>query len=119
MAGHECVVRHFPFRIGRAATSNIRLEEPGVWDQHLQITLSGDTFEFETQPGASLLVNGSPVAKGRLRNGDSLQPGSAELRFSLSPTRQRNLIGREILVWLGLAALCLGQVGLIYWLLQE
>jgi len=40
------------------------------------------------------------------------------MHFALSPTRHRSLRIREALTWIALAALCLGQIALIYWLAQ-
>ena len=36
-AGTSWVARRFPVRIGRAAVSDLQIEEEGVWDQHLQV----------------------------------------------------------------------------------
>jgi hypothetical protein len=65
---------------------------------------------------ASIVVNGQPVRQAVLRSGDLLETGSVKLRFGLGPTRQHSLRLREAMTWLALAALCLGQVALIYWL---
>jgi len=119
MAGREQVARHFPFQVGRASGAGLRLEDSGVWDQHLTIDLGPNTqFELQTQPGAATYLNGVPVEKSPLRNGDVIQIGTVELLFGLSPTRQRSFFARELLVWFGLAAISLGQIALIYWLLQ-
>ena len=40
------------------------------------------------------------------------------MQFWLSETRQAGLRFREGLTWAGIAAISLGQVGLIYWLLR-
>jgi hypothetical protein len=39
------------------------------------------------------------------------------MQFWLSETRQAGLRLREGLTWAGIAAVSLGQIGLIYWLL--
>ena len=39
MAGTEGLARHFPLRIGRAASSGFRVDDDGVWDSHLEIAL--------------------------------------------------------------------------------
>ncbi len=118
MAGSELVARHFPFRIGRSATANLRLEDPGMWDEHLVLSLTSDSkIELTAQPGALAGLNGETVTHAALRNGDLIQIGAVQLQFGLSPTRQKDLRCRETLVWTGLALLCLFQVVLIYWLL--
>jgi len=119
MAGHERVARHFPFQIGRNAGVDLQLEDAGVWDQHFTVALTNEAeFQFETQSGAQALINGEVLDKGCLRNGDLIQIGAVEIRFGLSATRQKSFFARELLVWMGLAAISFGQVALIYWLLQ-
>jgi len=73
-------------------------------------------FFLSVQPGARAFINAQPVEETFLRNGDIIEVGAAKLQFSLSPTRPRSLRWREVLTWVALAALCLGQVALVYWL---
>jgi pSer/pThr/pTyr-binding forkhead associated (FHA) protein len=116
-AGAEWVARRFPVRIGRVAPSDLCLEEEGIWDQHLRIDLRrGQGLVLTTAPEAYVTVNGERVESTRLRNGDTITLGRVRLLFGLGPTRQRSLRLREVLTWLALAALCIGQVALIYWL---
>ncbi len=118
-AGTVWVARRFPVRIGRSPAADLQQEENGVWDQHLQIGLSpGEGFVLTTQPNALVSVNGQPVQHAVLRNGDTIELGSLKLRFWLGETRQAGLRLRERLTWAVLAAVSLGQVGLIYWLLD-
>jgi hypothetical protein len=65
-----------------------------------------------------LQVNDAPVRRAVLRNGDVISLGALKIRFSLGPVRQSSLAPREWLTWLALAALCLGQVALVYWLIR-
>ena len=64
------------------------------------------------------MVNSQAANDVLLRNGDLIQLGSSKLQFWLSETRQRGLRFREWLTWSGIAAISLGQVALIYWLLR-
>ena len=119
MAGSQCEARHFPFVIGRSPSAQWRVEEEGVWDQHLQIQLhaaQGCTLSIQPQAIASL--NGQVVQEAVLRNGDIIGMGATQIRFLIGPTRQRSLRLREWLTWTALTILCLGQVTLIYWLLD-
>jgi hypothetical protein len=117
-AGAEWVARRFPVRIGRVAPSDLCLEEEGIWDQHLHIDLQrGQGFTLTAAPDAYVAVNGERVQNAVLRNGDTITLGRVRLLFGLSPTRQRSLRLRETLTWLALAALCFGQVALVYWLI--
>jgi hypothetical protein len=118
-AGTQWVARRFPFQLGRSPQAALVLEEPGVWDRHLEFALRpGEGVMVSAMTDASISVNGQPVRQAVLRNGDVLEAGSVKLRFGLSPTRQHSLRLREAMTWLALAALCLGQVALIYWLAE-
>ena len=119
MAGTTFVARHFPVRIGRAAEADLQLEEPGVWDEHLQIILAGkEGFLVETHANALATVNGQPVQHLALRNGDLIEIGSLKIQFWLSEAPQRGLKIREAFVWAIIAAVTLTQIVLIYWLIQ-
>jgi hypothetical protein len=118
-AGTTWVARRFPVRIGRSAAADLRLEEEGVWDQHLQLDFKrAEGIVLSALPNTLVTVNGQPVHHTVLRNGDSIDIGSLRMRFWLGETRQVGLRFREGLTWAGIAAICLGQVGLIYWLLH-
>ena len=118
-AGGSWVARRFPIRIGRSAASDLQLEEGGVWDQHIQLQCDpGRGVILQTQPQALTTVNGQPVQEAVLRNGDTIELGSAKLRFGLSATRQRGLRFREGLTWASIAAVSMGQVALVYLLLR-
>lgn len=118
-AGTTWVARRFPVRIGRSPSADLQLEEQGVWDQHLQLDFQpGTGFILNAQPNALAAVNGQPVQQTLLRNGDTLELGSLKMQFWLSETRQSGLRLRESLTWIAIAAISLGQIALIYWLLR-
>ncbi|SRR6266496_4350253 len=118
-AGTSWVARRFPVRIGRAAGSDLQAEDPGVWDQHLQVDfIPADGFVLSTQPDARVAVNAQPVHEVVLHSGDVIEAGSLKLQFWLSETRQTGLRLREGLTWAAIAAISLGQIALIYWLLR-
>ncbi len=118
-AGTTWVARHFPVRIGRSAEADLRLEEKGVWDQHIEIDLDQtEGFVLNAQGEAAARVNGRGVERAVLHNGDGIEVGSVKLQFWLGETRQGGLRLREWLTWMGIGALSLGQVGLIWWLMQ-
>jgi hypothetical protein len=118
-AGNQIVVRLFPFYIGRADTNNLKLEDDGVWGQHLSL-------EFQRQQGfivraianALVAVNGQCVQTALLRNGDFIILGSAKLQFWLATIYQRGLRAREFFVWALIAIVCLVELALIYWLIS-
>ena len=118
-AGSSWDARHFPVRIGRSAESHLRLEEVGVWDDHLKLSQHvAEGFVLETHANALASINGHPVQRAILRNGDTIELGSVKLQFWLSSPRQRGQALREAFVWVLITAVCLGQVALVYWLLK-
>jgi pSer/pThr/pTyr-binding forkhead associated (FHA) protein len=118
-AGIKWIARRFPVRVGRSADADLRLEEQGVWDEHFQIILDpGAGFVLEGRSDALVVTNGEPMQRAVLRNGDKIQIGAVKLQFWLGEARQQGLRLREGLVWTLLLAVCLGQIALIYWLIQ-
>jgi hypothetical protein len=118
-AGSEMVVRRFPFLVGRGAQAQLRLEDAGVWDRHLQIDFRrGEGFTFQAESTALTLVNGVAAESGIVRNGDLIELGSVQMRFWLAKSEQRSLRLREALTWASLFVLFGAQIALICWLLR-
>ena len=118
-AGTVAVTRRFPFIVGRASTAHLRLEEEGIWDRHLELNLHvPEGFVLTVASEARATLNDEPIQQSRLRNGDLVGVGPVRIRFWLSEVRQAGLRTREFLTWAALAALCAGQVALIYGLLR-
>jgi pSer/pThr/pTyr-binding forkhead associated (FHA) protein len=118
-AGSQPVVRRFPFRIGRAPGNELKLDDDGVWDQHLALEFKkSEGFVLTTAPKALTTVNGNTVESIRLRNGDIITLGSVKMRFWLAAARQRGLRTREWLIWSIIAAVTTTQFVLIYWLIR-
>jgi hypothetical protein len=119
MAGTVMVARHFPFRIGRAPAMDLRLEEDGVWDQHLELDFDREQgFVLKTQGSALASVNGQSLPEFLLRSGDLIEFGAVRIYFWLGETRQSSLRFREWLVWAGFALMVALQVYLIQWLMR-
>ncbi|HWF17974.1 MAG TPA: FHA domain-containing protein [Verrucomicrobiae bacterium] len=115
MAGTEQVARHFPFRIGRSASADLRVEEDGVWDEHLELAFhSTDGFILTAHPNALAAINGQPFREAVLRNGDAIEIGALKIRFWLGATRQSRLGLREWLTWTAFALIIAAQLFLIY-----
>jgi predicted component of type VI protein secretion system len=108
----------FPIRAGRAPDAELLLDEPGVWPRHFLIDWHKEGLILETESEALLSVNDTSVQRAVLRNGDILTLGALKIRFSLSSVRQSSLALREWLTWIGLGALCLGQIALVYALIR-
>jgi len=117
-AGSQAVVRRFPFRVGRASDNDLKLDDDGVWDQHLALGFQSGGFNLAVAPSALVAVNGEPFQNQTLRNGDVITIGSAKLQFWLAAARQRGLRFRELFVWVLIAAVTAVQFTLIYWLLR-
>lgn len=116
-AGTVMVARRFPFRIGRDAGSHLRLDAPGVWERHLELACEPDDgIVGYAHGGGMVAVAGAAFQRRTLRNGDVLEMGAIKIRFSLSPTSQRDFRFREWLTWLALGGLMAGQVVLVCWL---
>jgi hypothetical protein len=114
-AGTTHAVSRFPCVIGRGVAADLRLEEPGVWDKHLQLDLKrGEAVIAKSLPGALARVNSQPFDSVALRTGDMIELGGTRLQFWLSPSRQRSFRAGEILTWITLAMLCLAQIVVIY-----
>src|SRR3569833_90255 len=118
-AGSLWEARHFPVRIGRAAGANLQIEEPGVWEDHLRVNADPEGFVLEAQGSALTSINGQPVQRAVLRNGDTIEMGSAKLQFWRSEARQRGQGFREAFVWGVIGLVCFGQIALVYWLLVQ
>ena len=118
-ADRQVSVCRFPFVIGRESEADLQLDDPGVWERHLEVTFQrGDGYLCAAQPGAMLLLNHQRIESGVLRNGDLIELGSIQLRFWLAPCFQKSTRVREALTWASLAALFVAQITLICWLLR-
>jgi predicted component of type VI protein secretion system len=118
MAGTTWSSRHFPFSIGRSPHTDFQVEEAGIWDKHFEVLLENAGFVIAAVPNAFVTIDGKKVERAELKNGDVIEIGAAKIRVSLQPTTQRGVALREISTWIALALLCLGQIALIYWLIQ-
>jgi len=119
MAGTKQVARHFPFRIGRSSSASLRVEEEGVWDEHLTVAFDTSTgFVMTCQPNALTAVNGKSIEQTVLKNGDVIEIGGLRIRFWLDDTRQYSPRLREWITWAFLALITAFQVLLIYWLIR-
>ena len=113
-SGQSLVVRRFPCALGREAGAGLRLDDPGVWEQHATLQFQPpDSISLRARSDASMLVNGERVQEATLRAGDLFELGAAKISFSLSPVKQKGLRFRETLVWTGLGLLVLAQLALI------
>jgi pSer/pThr/pTyr-binding forkhead associated (FHA) protein len=107
-------VPRYPFRIGRAADDQMRLQVPGVWDRHCTLEWRGsEGVHLVGDARALTLVNGQPVKEVRVRNGDIVDVGGVQLMLSVCPVPQRHFGALEFLVWLTLSTIALSQLFLM------
>lgn len=115
LAGRVWVARQFPVRVGRTRHAHVCLEEPGVWNDHLELRFDPQRGIIAfARPEAPVRINDEPVQEAVLRNGDVLQVGGVRLRFGLSEVRPRLFRVREALVWGALVLVTAAQIALFY-----
>lgn len=118
-AGATISISKLPFAVGRTAASSLAIDESGVWDQHFTISWPKvNELVLTANPSAITIVNGAKVSETALREGDLIEAGAVKMRFGFEPVRQKSLFTREMLTWIALSLLSLGQVALIYQLLR-
>jgi len=116
-AGSQMVVRHFPFRIGRAGGNDLQLDDDGIWDDHLRLEINrNEGFMLAAAPNALVAINNQPVQSVQLHNGDIITAGSVKIQFWLAAASQRRLLFREFSVWALIAIITALQIALIYML---
>lgn len=116
-AGGQWSPRRFPVRIGRHPDCDLVLQDPGVWDEHVEIAHDAASgFYMTPLSEGAVIVNQHPVESAVLRSGDTLTLGGAVVQFWLAPARQRYFRMLEGAIWLAWLALFAAQVALILWL---
>jgi len=103
-----------PVSVGRRAADCL-LNREGVWDCHLVLSRDEEGWIVVTPHAeAAVFREGERLGPStRLKNGDSLELGCAQLRFRISSGRQRSLLTLETLTWSGLLGLVLAQILLL------
>jgi len=83
IAGKQFVLYRNPTFIGNSLQCHVYLfKDPQVGRRHAAIHLVPGGFEIEDLPlGSPTFVNGRPVARARLHNGDQIRIGSTMLMF--------------------------------------
>lgn len=116
-AGAWWMARHFPVRIGRDPECDVALDDPGVWDHHVELDYERDAgFLARPLSDGIVLVDDQPVGAVPVRNGSTLRLGGALLQFWIAPAAQRAFTVLEACLWTGLLLLCAGEVWLMLWL---
>jgi hypothetical protein len=116
-AGRVKLLKHFPVVLGRGASAGLWIQEPGVWDRHLEISVDAEAgFRLRTLSDARAFRNGEEFEETTLRNGDCVELGGVKLRLFLGEVNQRSLRQLETLTWIGLGLLPTAQIAIVMWL---
>jgi len=83
IAGKQFVLYRNPTYVGSSPLCHIYLfKDAAVGRRHAAIHIIGGTYEIEDLPlGAKTFVNGRPVQRARLRNGDRVTIGATAFQF--------------------------------------
>ena len=105
------IAEKFPYRIGRSAQADLRIEASGVWENHA-IILPGENSRFliRSEDESLLLRNGEPIRSSQLAAGDELTVGSARVLVSLAPARQKSLGFAEAMAWVLLVVVAAAEL---------
>jgi pSer/pThr/pTyr-binding forkhead associated (FHA) protein len=107
-------ISSYPFRIGRAPGDHLRIQAPGVWDNHITLEWrAAEGIHLVGSPESLTAVNGHLVKETRIRNGDLVQIGGVRLLLSVAPAAQRSFRPLEIVIWTALGAVGLAQLYLM------
>jgi pSer/pThr/pTyr-binding forkhead associated (FHA) protein len=105
------IAESFPYTVGRSPQADLRLQEPGIFENHATILPAGDgRFLIQAEGESLLLRNGEPVRSAPLAAGDELLIGSLRVVVSLAPARQKSLGLSEAAAWVLLAAVVAGEL---------
>lgn len=120
MAGTETVARHFPFHIGRSKESDLRLEQPGVWEEHAVFRLEEDRLKLAGSGQASIRLNGRLLeAAAVVRAGDLVEVGAVKIRIGLATAVQHGGATTRLLLVALVAGVSALQIGLFVWLANQ
>lgn len=107
-------VAALPCRIGRSGKCGLRLQEPGIWEEHVELSQGADdSFQISRVGEGSLILNGESRDDGRLVNGDTIELGATKLRFWLTPVRPRSQVAGDWMFWALVSTVLIAMVGLL------
>jgi pSer/pThr/pTyr-binding forkhead associated (FHA) protein len=86
---HECAVGFIPVNIGRLPDNTIVIDNPVVSARHARVFREGNDYVIEDLKSTNgTFVNGKPVARYGLREGDVVVIGKHSLLFTLAGAEQ-------------------------------
>jgi diguanylate cyclase (GGDEF)-like protein len=82
LLGHQVELGDTPVTIGRGADCTIALPHPSVSRLHCRVWRDGNRFRIEDMESTNrTFLNGTPVTRAELRDGDQIGVGSNTLKF--------------------------------------
>ena len=82
LLGHQIELGDAPVTIGRSSECTIAFPHPSVSRQHCRIARANGRFHIEDLRSTNrTLLNGEPVTRAELRDGDQISVGSNALKF--------------------------------------
>ena len=113
-AGQQVQIDRYPFSIGSGKTTDLCIEDEGVWPEHLTIKLEpGGSPQVQRGGDGFVTVNDEPIELLELRQGDRIGLGAVQLTFHLSSVRRRGLHHLNILTWAMIVGVALLEIILI------
>ena len=90
MAGHELELgRLGSYTVGRGTNNDLTLEDKAASREHCRLDYDGEFYWLVDKSSHNgTIVNGRPVTKCMLFNGDVIRIGHAHVTFSLPPEKE-------------------------------
>jgi predicted component of type VI protein secretion system len=86
---HECAVGFLPVTIGRLRDNKMIIDDPVVSARHARVFREGNAYVIEDLKSTNgTFVNGTPIARHTLREGDVVLIGKHSLLFTLAGPEQ-------------------------------
>jgi hypothetical protein len=118
--GHSVSIDRYPFVIGKNQEAQLRLSDPGIWDNHLAIELTvGESPTIKRIGDGSISVNSDPIENATLRNGDIITIGAAQLRFNSAPAKRKSLVFQNSASWIAMILVVILEIFLVILIKQE
>lgn len=88
-----------PCAVGRSRTVDVRLEGPGIWERHAEVTTEDGRCFLRVVGHATACRDGVACHGWSLRNGESFMLGGVRLRFAISAAPHGSLRPLEWAAW--------------------
>ncbi len=104
--------------IGRAASCELRIEEPSISSEHARLVRSDEGWRVVNLLSTNgVFVNGQKVFSQALMDGDEIRLGRTRLRF-VDPNSNSTAASSSAVRWLALAFGAIAAAAALVWLLR-